>query len=114
MIQLTQHLASFLVLFLAPHIYAEFNFEAGLRIHERINEFVSTPASILDFVNNYQKNEGLGPTSDRDEFLKLGDALIKSYPGLIIYYGLENGEFAGNYYNPRFGEWREPGKLCLI
>lgn len=105
MIQLTHQLASFLVLFLAAHIYAEFNFEAGLRIHERINEFVSIPASILDFVNNYQKNEGL----DRDKFLKLGDALIKSYPGLIIYYGLENGELAGNFYNPRYGEWREPG-----
>lgn len=97
------------VLAAAPTARAEFNFEVGLRVEERLTEFMSTPANILDFVSNYQTNGALG-TSDRDEFLLLGDALMKSYPHWMIYYGLESGELSGNFHTPRDGNYREPGE----
>ena len=98
-------------------VHAEFNFEVGLRVQERLTEFMSTPANILDFVSNYKTNTGLNvglPTSDRDEFLLLGDALMKSYPHWMIYYGLESGELTGVFHEPRDGEWREPGECLFV
>jgi len=87
---------------------AEFNFEVGLRVHDKLTEYMSTPANILDFVSNYRSNEALR-TPDRNSFVQLGDALMKSYPHWMIYYGLETGELAGVFHTPRHGNYREPG-----
>jgi len=104
-------LAFLLCLFLniLPHCNAEFNFEVGLRIQERLTEFLSTPSHLLSVVSRGQTNGAFPASPDRDLFLLIGDALLKSYPHWMIYYGLENGELSGNFHTPRLGEYREPG-----
>ena len=97
------------LLLLPSVVVAQFNFEIGLRVKERLDEYISTPAALLDYVSNYITNDGLSYPFDRDSFLLLGDALLKSNPHEIIYYANEEGEMAGNFYEPRIGNYREPG-----
>lgn len=48
--------------------------------------------------------------SDRDHFLKLNDAFMETYPQFeSIYYGLEDGVFAGHGFNEKVANYREPG-----
>ena len=39
-----------------------------------------------------------------------GDAILKVIPHDMVYYGLEDGTFAGNFLNPMEARYREPGE----
>lgn len=101
------------VYYLAAPISAEFNFEVGLRVHERVTEFIGAPTNVLDsisnlFINDYFSHDLRSP--DRNDFLRFGDAMLKTYHYDMIYYGLEDGTFVGNYYPVRMATYREPGE----
>ncbi|KAL7473608.1 hypothetical protein ACHAXS_014068 [Conticribra weissflogii] len=92
---------------------ADINFEIGNRVEERLTEYISTPANLLKLVTSYRSNvafpNDLG-AADRDVFLKLGEALLTTFPHDIIYYALEDGTFVGYQYEPRAAYYREPGE----
>ncbi|KAL7531527.1 hypothetical protein ACHAXR_004095, partial [Thalassiosira sp. AJA248-18] len=74
----------------------------------------STPASILDFISNYQTKGGIAMLPPhRDSTLLLCDALMMTHPDIwmLAYYGSEDGEYLGvNYQLPCSGFFRDPGE----
>jgi len=92
---------------------AEFNFEVGNRIHERVSVFMKTPTNILFQIARYRDNQGFSHdmhAPDRDAFFRFNDALMETYPEFqTIYYGLEDGMFAGHGFNNKIANYREPG-----
>lgn len=98
---------------LAVPVWSNFNFEVGL-LRERVTEFMKEPINILDSVSDLLNKNYFFPhgarSPDRDAFLLLGDALIKTYRHEMIYYGLDDGTFVGNYYPDRMATYREPGE----
>ncbi|KAL7461288.1 hypothetical protein ACHAXS_001711, partial [Conticribra weissflogii] len=92
---------------------SDFNHEIGKRVLDLLQEYTDAPSKVLEFLSNYRgKNafpHGLEPP-DRDKFFQLGDTLLTANPRLFIYYGLENGAYAGNQRSPTFAHYREPGE----
>eukprot|EP00581_Thalassiosira_minuscula_P018090 CAMPEP_0183711762 /NCGR_PEP_ID=MMETSP0737-20130205/7171_1 /TAXON_ID=385413 /ORGANISM="Thalassiosira miniscula, Strain CCMP1093" /LENGTH=624 /DNA_ID=CAMNT_0025940329 /DNA_START=152 /DNA_END=2023 /DNA_ORIENTATION=- len=93
-------------------VRAEFNFEVGKRIHERVADFLGPPTAIVLQLQHYRINgvfpEKLGAT-DRDSFFRVNGALMETYPQFeSIYYGMEDGVFALTS-NEKSANYREPG-----
>lgn len=93
----------------------QFNYEVGLRVHERVSEFISIPKYALDLISNYRANGYSFPhdldAADRDEFLLTADALLETFPIDMVFYGLEDGLFVGKKSNVAGGTtYREPGE----
>ncbi len=71
------------------------------------------PMDVLFLVSQYRANEAFPHdmgAPDRDSFFKLNDALRETYPQFeSIYYGLEDGLFAGHGFDAKVANYREPG-----
>ncbi|KAL7463939.1 hypothetical protein ACHAXS_004290 [Conticribra weissflogii] len=92
---------------------SEFNYETGKRVQDLLSQYTETPTHILRFLAQYREKNAfphyLQPP-DRDKFFKLGDSLLTANPRLFLFFGLENGAFAGVGHSPRFADYREPGE----
>ncbi|KAL7464469.1 hypothetical protein ACHAXS_004803 [Conticribra weissflogii] len=90
-----------------------FNFEIGQRAHEHLAQLIGMPTKIQQLIATYRTNEAF-PNNfeppDRDIFLVFGDAMLKTFPHDLIYYGLEDGTFVGHQMLPKQGMYREPGE----
>jgi len=92
---------------------AEFNFEVGRRAHERLSELIGIPTKIQQLLATYRENNAFPHdfgAPDRDKFMVLGDAILKTFPHDLIYYGLEDGTFVAHRNTPRGALYREPGQ----
>jgi len=74
---------------------------------------MGTPTILLLQLQRYRENGGfpsdLG-ASDRNAFFRLNDAFMETYPQFqSIYYGLEDGVFAGHGFSSKIANYREPG-----
>ncbi|KAL9182196.1 hypothetical protein ACHAXT_012848 [Thalassiosira profunda] len=94
-------------------VRAEFNFEVGRRIHERVSSLLLAPPTILLQLDLYRENGGFDSdlrATDRDAFFRLNDAFMETYPQFqSIYFGLEDGVFMGHGFNSKIANYREPG-----
>ena len=73
---------------------------SSLQNTERLSGFMGTPTKIMYQISRHRSNEGYPHNlhaPDRDAFFKFNDALMETYPEFqSIYYGLEDGMFAGH------------------
>eukprot|EP00569_Conticribra_weissflogii_P001723 CAMPEP_0171354350 /NCGR_PEP_ID=MMETSP0878-20121228/44663_1 /TAXON_ID=67004 /ORGANISM="Thalassiosira weissflogii, Strain CCMP1336" /LENGTH=786 /DNA_ID=CAMNT_0011860323 /DNA_START=248 /DNA_END=2608 /DNA_ORIENTATION=- len=104
----------FRFLLLCPiKIGSGFNFEIGQRAHEHLAQLIGMPTKIQQLIDTYRTNKAFPHNfepPDRDIFLVFGDAMLKTFPHDLIYYGLEDGTFVGHQLQPRQGMYREPGE----
>lgn len=80
---------------------------------ERVSSYITTPTLVLSQISRYRLNRAFPHdlrAPDRDAFFKLNDAFIETYPEFqSIYYGLEDGTFAGHGFASKIANYREPG-----
>jgi len=109
-------LSTFLLICVAlttPPTLAEFNFEIGNRVTEKLASYTTAPIRLLSLLSTYRSKKAFSHdlrAPDRDEFLVLGDALLTTYPHDLVYYGLEDGTFVGHQMDSRMSVYREPGE----
>lgn len=107
------HYSFFYFAAIAKTSNADFNFEIGLRAHDRLSELMGMPIKIQRLITTYRTNKAFPndfEAPDRDNFFALGDAILKTFPHDLIYYGLEDGTFVGHQVSPRRAMYREPGQ----
>lgn len=94
---------------------AEFNFEIGRRIHDRLTAYMSLPKHAVDLMDKVNRNDYLNliDYEDRDSFASLTFSLLREFNVDWSYYGTEEGVLVA-YNSANEGKYREPGEDYVI
>ena len=73
---------------------AKFNFQVERRVLDRLNDFMDAPTEVLNAIAKF-RDSGVFDHDldfrDRDDFVRIGHAMMEEFEVDYIYFGLEDG-----------------------